>query len=679
MRKLMFLLLALTMIAQIGYGQARRVVLLEEATNASCAPCAANNPGLQAFFEKHFGGVISVRYHAWWPGFDPMYNLNTPDNTARINYYGINGVPNYTIDGDLKGVPSSPGAIKSEMLGRLALESPVRIDVDAQISEDSVTAVITITALADVSQTNLHLRTAIIERMVVYGSPPGNNGETVFPDVMRKLLPSPTGTSIAGIDSGDVLVYNVESPVDGANWNSEDLAVVSWLQSDATKEIVQAGISLPTYIITTSSPTAEFVDVNQSYSMDYTLVNDNPQSLNLQVMVEPEVVPAGWTYSLMYNAAPIDTIVATVNPGDTLHFSLAYDTGPTPDGMKLRIFAQDMDDEYDYGYSAGYFGVVANGNVLFVDDDGAASWQTNYHNIFDAEGVEYTSIEEADAMLLADQISPTQFEAVFWNVSWGFPALNENNVTFLEDYLDAGGNLFIAGQDIGWDIFDAAGSSNFQAAKDFYHDYLDADYISDNSGVYVVEGIPGDPITHGVSFNVAAVYSRYPEWISSFGGGGVEILRYVTTGDRFGGIRYDAGTFRTIYLGVGIEQMSDTQARHDIVRRSLNWFGISTITAIDDGASVPLEFALHQNYPNPFNPTTSIRYVLPESEKVTLKVYNTLGQEVRTLVSGFQQTGQHDATWDGKNRFGKQVGSGVYIYRLEAGKRVKMKKMMLMK
>ena len=89
--------------------------MIEEATNASCAPCAASNPIFQQFLSQNFGGAISVRYHASWPGVDPMYSHNTTENTARITYYGITGVPNYALDGTKYGVPGDAEAMASQM------------------------------------------------------------------------------------------------------------------------------------------------------------------------------------------------------------------------------------------------------------------------------------------------------------------------------------------------------------------------------------------------------------------------------------------------------------------------------------------------------------------------------------------------------------------------------------
>ena len=95
--------------------------------------------------------------------------------------------------------------------------------------------------------------------------------------------------------------------------------------------------------------------------------------------------------------------------------------------------------------------------------------------------------------------------------------------------------------------------------------------------------------------------------------------------------------------------------------------------------AAPATFALAQNYPNPFNPSTTINFQLPSDELVELKIYNRIGQEVRTLVNSSYQAGNHKVVWDGKNNRGRSVASGMYIYKIKAGKYTKSMKMNLIR
>ncbi len=101
-----------------------------------------------------------------------------------------------------------------------------------------------------------------------------------------------------------------------------------------------------------------------------------------------------------------------------------------------------------------------------------------------------------------------------------------------------------------------------------------------------------------------------------------------------------------------------------------------TITAIKSSgeAGHPTSYSLYQNYPNPFNPTTTIRYSLPARTRVTLQVYNTLGQLVTTIVNSEQGAGIHEAVFDGS-----RLASGVYFFKLIAGSYVKVNKMLMLK
>lgn len=100
------------------------------------------------------------------------------------------------------------------------------------------------------------------------------------------------------------------------------------------------------------------------------------------------------------------------------------------------------------------------------------------------------------------------------------------------------------------------------------------------------------------------------------------------------------------------------------------------------GHELPVGFNLAQNYPNPFNPSTLINYTIPQasrSEIVTLNIFNVQGRKVKSLVNIRQSPGTHNVRWDGTDEAGRRLASGVYVYRLEAGNFVDMKKMVFVR
>lgn len=100
---------------------------------------------------------------------------------------------------------------------------------------------------------------------------------------------------------------------------------------------------------------------------------------------------------------------------------------------------------------------------------------------------------------------------------------------------------------------------------------------------------------------------------------------------------------------------------------------------VSGAGSLPESFALEQNYPNPFNPETEIRFQLPAADHVVIKIVNARGQEIRTLVNDQYEAGFHSVRWDGKDKNGTPVSSGVYLYQLQAGAFSKVMKMSLVR
>ncbi|MCC7431884.1 T9SS type A sorting domain-containing protein, partial [bacterium] len=104
-----------------------------------------------------------------------------------------------------------------------------------------------------------------------------------------------------------------------------------------------------------------------------------------------------------------------------------------------------------------------------------------------------------------------------------------------------------------------------------------------------------------------------------------------------------------------------------------------TVVSAEDKNQVATNFKLAQNYPNPFNPSTKIDFSIPSREKVELEIFNVLGQQVKTLVSKSLPSGNHSILWNGTDKNGNLVSSGIYFYRIKAGDFTQTRKMTFLK
>ena len=118
------------------------------------------------------------------------------------------------------------------------------------------------------------------------------------------------------------------------------------------------------------------------------------------------------------------------------------------------------------------------------------------------------------------------------------------------------------------------------------------------------------------------------------------------------------------------------QYYREIIREAQN---NSNVTMQSNGINPPLYFELYDNYPNPFNPETTIPFHMNSSDFLQIRIYNTLGQEVKTLIDYFMPAGRHKVMWNGTNDYERPMGSGVYICLMQIGKSTVKKKMILMR
>jgi hypothetical protein len=324
--------------------------------------------------------------------------------------------------------------------------------------------------------------------------------------------------------------------------------------------------------------------------------------------------------------------------------------------------------------------------VLIVDGfdrfGGSGSWQQPWHWFVFSYGQALAAngfgVETcANETVISGAVNLQDYQAVFWLL--GDESTADETFSFSEQarvraYLQNGGNLFVSGSEVAWDLdTQARGSATDEA---FLRDYLKADYVTDDANNFSVSGATGS-IFAGMNFAYgSAPYPEdFPDAINAVGGG-VVCLRY---GNGFnGGVQF-AGVFaggnrsgKLVYLGFPFETISTAPARQEVMRRVLAFFFETTeVAATKENEAVPKEFVLSQNYPNPFsaretfgNPATTWHLGLPVRSWVQMEIYNLIGQRVRSWPASWREAGFHEQQWDGLNDASLPVSSGEYFLRV---------------
>jgi hypothetical protein len=222
--------------------QTQRMVLYEGFSNASCGPCAAQNPTTNALIAANPTKVVAMKYQTNWPGVDPMNAQTQTWVGPRVTYYGITGVPATRVDGG--GTSINQTIIDN----RYAIPSPFYLTVSHSLNStlDSAFVDVVVTAAQDFTGTNLVLQVAMIEKHISFANPAGSNGEKEFYNVMRRMLPNSSGTTLQGTwINNESMTFNFEMAIPNYIYDFNQLAFIAFIQSNGDKAIHQAAKNNP--------------------------------------------------------------------------------------------------------------------------------------------------------------------------------------------------------------------------------------------------------------------------------------------------------------------------------------------------------------------------------------------------------------------------------------------------
>ncbi len=666
-------LLALFFIPFCMNAQAPKFVLLEEFTGMNCNPCASENPGFLANILTPNPVVVHhIAYHPSWPGTDIMYTYNKPPVDSMVMQYGVSGIPDCMMLGNQKHA-QPVSFTQSDIDNEFSAGSPIKIMVaDTITSGRNHVAKVTVTTVGVVPSGNYHMRTIVTEYLH-FASPPGGNGEKDFPNVFRKMMPSWQGTIITLPAIGNSAVYYYNYVADSI-WVAANVKLTSYVQNFSTGEVLNCGSTNdPSINYTLSAPavtvqhgvsatqnTFQFSSLNTGSAAEqfsYTLTTNQPSDWVAGFMIGSTSYTG--TATVTTAASSSNSVVINVTPGTT-PFVATYTmtvqsvTNPSLPPMKSSVY------------------VISNVTDLIVNNSGnvgdgvtlgsAANWDSVY-----TTGLAYAGrltvgkTNEKIASMAIAQGAFTGVRNIYLNIGWTFPSFTDAEVAQLTTFLNAGGCLLVSGQDVGWDTWGASPAAGTANTRSFYTNYLNAAWVWDGNSTHdTIHVVTTDAIFGNMPtpVSVNTFYGTnyfYPDAIAPVGLG-TTIYNYNDTS--IAGVRATNGTWKTVYLGAGIEMLGTSSDRRAIVKRAHDWFYGYSFTGISEYGSINRQ--LGQNYPNPANSTTHIPLEGVDKD-MNLQIIDLAGRVLNTVqvTRGTELLTLNTAS----------LAPGIYMYRLLDGNR----------
>jgi len=330
-------LLSLMLSGGMIFAQSQRLTLIEEFTQASCPPCAAQNPALNALLDANTTKVVSIKYQTSWPGVDPMNAQTASEVATRVSYYGVTGVPNIEFDGNVLSNAAPSALTQSGIDNQYAVTSPFTINMTHVYNADysAATVNIEVTCTQAVNGT-LKLRAALVEKEIIFDNAPGSNGETEFFSVMRKMLPDASGETLPTswtVGQTQTFSYQVSTPT--YIYDKNQIGFVCFIQNDANKSVLQAGYSAPQPLMNNAAVTGltgvPLIQCATSFNPTVTIKNNGntpltTATINYQID-GGTAVTLPWSGSLAPGQTATQAIgVVNSTPGS--HVFKAYITNP---------------------------------------------------------------------------------------------------------------------------------------------------------------------------------------------------------------------------------------------------------------------------------------------------------------------------------------------------------------
>jgi len=331
------------------------------------------------------------------------------------------------------------------------------------------------------------------------------------------------------------------------------------------------------------------------------------------------------------------TATVAIDPANPKPVNITVIPGTTPALPSFRLSMKSVNDPMAPAKMMDVH-VIANVTDLVINGSGGAETATfdslYINGLALAGNIHHTS---TTARLLGPAMASNAFIDVnnlYLNIGWTFPALKDDEATAVMAFMDNGGNVMIAGQDIGWDIMSGAAGSNGNAiTQNFYTNYLHTGYVGDGAAANnQLTPVGGDVVFGSIgSSNIIDPYAgnMYPEELSALAGA-FPIFKY-NNGTKVAATRSETPVYKTVYFGVGMEMLGNKAVKNAIVKTSHDWFyGLVSVPEVQNTTGMNV-------YPNPAK-STAILAIPSANVNQELRISDITGRVIQINTIPAQST-----------------------------------------
>jgi hypothetical protein len=487
----------------------------------------------------------------------------------------------------------------------------------------------------------------------------------------RDLLPD---TQLTIANGGEVQTFTQNFTIDDS-WDADRLHAIAFVQRDSNKRQLNAALAVPTYNVQVAhlDPVVQEVPSTSPTVYDTELTYTGLIPSDVTVTLDSSSLPAGWNAVLVWNSTEYSTdfTIPAMSPGQIENVQVRVTPlSGTPGLGSVTVTVMPVEDPIQT--TRTHYHTFAETNaILFVDDDNNTGFDAEFLAAIEGAG-QFAAVHDFDIEGTPLLSFLELFDAVVWNTGeLQTKTIGVNAQDELIPYLDGGGALFVSSQ----------GYLNHlgNASPTFTQNYLRVASWTLDAGCATATGVASDPIGDGLNLPMSYPFPDKADRIVP-NTGGVIWLNAPANG---AGVRYDSGTFRTVFMSAAFEGVSDSAADPNnqaaLMERILDWLIPSGAVGVETIAGGATTLDLLPNSPNPFGAQTSLKFALPNPGHARLTVYDVAGRRVADLVDRAMDAGVHSITWDGRDASGSPVASGVYLARLEAGGKTMTREMVRLK